>query len=108
MTRFAFAAIAAILALSFAAPTSAQATGHEPTACPILAGASNTGALPAPTAAALPAGCETMTRPWSAPVGHRQPQIGDVTASTTSSIDQEVREENARIDQLIKGVCRGC
>ena len=51
---------------------------------------------------------ETATRPWSAPVGHRQPQIGDVTASTASSIDEEVKEENARIDQLIKGVCRGC
>jgi hypothetical protein len=70
---------------------------------------SNTGALPAPTAAALPPGCETTTRPWSAPVGHRQPQVIDVTASATSSIDQEVKDENARIDQLIKGgVCRGC
>jgi hypothetical protein len=70
--------------------------------------AANTGALPAPTAAALPAGCETTTLPWSAPVGHRQPQVIDVTASAASSIDQEVKEENARIDQLIKGVCRGC
>ena len=106
MTKFAFAAIAALLALSFAAPTSAQATGHAPE-CPMTA-ASNPGTLPAPTAAAIPAGCETTTRPWSAPVGHRQPQAIDVTASVTSSIDQEVKEENARIDQLIKGVCRGC
>ena len=108
MTRFAFAAAATILAgLSLAAPTSAQATGHEASACS-MATASNTGALPAPTAAAIPTGCETTTRPWSAPVGHRQPQLIDITVSTTSSIDQEVKEENARIDQVIKGVCRGC
>jgi hypothetical protein len=108
MTRFTFAAIAAVLALSFAASTSAQATGHETAACPMPAGASNTGALPAPTAAALPAGCETTTRPWSAPVGHRQPQSADITSLAVSSFDRAVAEENARVDQAIKGVCRGC
>jgi hypothetical protein len=41
-------------------------------------------------------------------VGHRQPQSADVTSSATSSFDQAVAEENARVDQLIKGVCRGC
>jgi hypothetical protein len=49
-------------------------------------------------------------------VGHRQPQAIDVSSSASSSvsssasssIDQAVLEENARIDEVIKGVCRGC
>jgi hypothetical protein len=39
---------------------------------------------------------------------HRQPQAADVTSSATSSIDQAVKEENVRVDEAIKGVCRGC
>jgi len=62
----------------------------------------------APDAKALPPGRETSTLPWLAPVGHRQPQVSDVTSAAPSSIDQAVAEENARIDELIKGVCKGC
>ena len=51
---------------------------------------------------------ETATKPWLAPVGHRQPQATDVTSSKASSIDQAMMEENLKVDQLIKGVCRGC
>jgi hypothetical protein len=35
---------------------------------------------------------ETTTRPWSAPVGHRQPRAADVPRSTSASqrtLDQE-------------------
>jgi hypothetical protein len=47
---------------------------------------------------------ETTTRPWSAPVGHRQPRVADVPASASMPIDPE----DAIVDRKIKGVCRGC
>lgn len=47
---------------------------------------------------------ETTIRPWSAPVGHRQPRAADVPASTTVHIDPE----EAVVDRKIRGVCRGC
>jgi hypothetical protein len=50
---------------------------------------------------------ETTTRPWSAPVGHRQPRAIDVPG-TTSASTQIFDQEDANIDRKIKGVCRGC
>jgi hypothetical protein len=113
-----------ILALAFATPASLQATVRQAPACRLSVEALNGAGPPAPTANALPPGCETSTLPWSAPVGHRQPQAIDVSSSASSSvsssasssvsssasssIDQAVLEENARIDEVIKGVCRGC
>jgi hypothetical protein len=47
---------------------------------------------------------ETTIRPWSAPIGHRQPRAADVPASTTVHIDPE----EAVVDRKIRGVCRGC
>ena len=47
---------------------------------------------------------ETATRPWSAPVGHRQPRAADVPAAATVYIDPE----DALVDRKIRGVCRGC
>jgi hypothetical protein len=112
MNRFSFSAIAAVITLSFAMPVSTQAMVHAPAACHIPIQASNGGALAAPTAGVISAGCETTTLPWSAPVGHRQPQAADVQATTInssmSSIDQALVQENARIDRVIQGVCRGC
>ena len=52
-------------------------------------------------------GLETTTRPWSAPVGHRQPRAADVHTSTSAS-QQGLDEEDANVDRKIKGVCRGC
>lgn len=50
---------------------------------------------------------ETTTRPWSAPVGHRQPRAADIPASIAAH--QSIFDpEDAKIDQAIKGVCRGC
>jgi hypothetical protein len=96
----------------FAVPASAQATVHERQECQLSIDAHGGTAPPAPTADALPAGCETTTRPWSAPVGHRQPQAADVqvsdVTSSISSIDQALMQENAKINRLIQGVCRGC
>jgi hypothetical protein len=112
MIRFTFPVIAAVLTLSFAMPVSAQAAAHGPSTCPMPFEAMENDTLPAPTARAIPQGCETATRPWSAPVGHRQPQADEVRSadapSSTSSIDEALVQENARINRLIQGVCRGC
>jgi hypothetical protein len=108
MIRPALLGMTVILALAFAMPESLQASVRQPPVCRLSVEALNGAGPPAPNANALPPGCETSTLPWSAPVGHRQPQAADVTSSASSSIDQAVVEENARIDELIKGVCRGC
>ena len=50
---------------------------------------------------------ETATRPWSAPVGHRQPRAADI-GSPTPEANDFVDQENARVDHMIKGVCVGC
>jgi hypothetical protein len=49
----------------------------------------------------------TTTRPWSAPVGHRQPRAIDIPASV--SVHQQIIDpEDVNVDRKIKGVCRGC
>jgi hypothetical protein len=51
------------------------------------------------------AGNETVTRPWSAPAGHHQPTTADVFESNSPlTLDQE----DANVDRIIRGVCRGC
>ncbi len=78
--------LAAILLAATATPVLAQARAQEPDAY-----ASN----------------ETMTRPWLAPVGHRQPRTTDVPASTSRS-QQTLDQEDAIVDRKIRGICRGC
>lgn len=112
MIRFSVSAIATVTTLSFAAPVSTQATVQLASGCRLPFEVLESDTLPAPTANAIPPGCETVTRPWSAPVGHRQPQAADVQTkdmtSSASSIDQALVQENARINRLMQGVCRGC
>jgi hypothetical protein len=55
---------------------------------------------------ALAAG-ETATRPWSAPVGHRQPRAADVPTSTSAS-RPTLDQEDANVDRKMSNVCRGC
>jgi hypothetical protein len=52
-------------------------------------------------------GSETATRPWSAPAGHHQPRAIDVLASA-SSFEQFFEEEDARVDRIVRNICRGC
>ena len=61
----------------------------------------------APPSRSVAPGSETMTRPWSAPTGHRQPAIADVPAATSLS-QQNADPEDANMERAIKGVCRGC
>ena len=46
---------------------------------------------------------ETTTKPWSAPIGHRQPRAADIPASATVH-----NPEDVIVDRKIRGVCRGC
>ena len=55
----------------------------------------------------LAAGRETTTKPWSAPVGHRQPRTADIPASSSSS-QLSLDQEDAYVDRKISNVCRGC
>jgi hypothetical protein len=51
------------------------------------------------------ASLETTTKPWSAPVGHRQPRAADIPASTSQQI---IDQEDAIVDRKISNICRGC
>ena len=51
-------------------------------------------------------GKETTTRPWTAPIGHRQPHASDIpTASSGLSL---LDQEDTLVDRKISGICRGC
>ena len=52
-------------------------------------------------------GKETTTRPWTAPVGHRQPHETDVP-TTASGTQYFLDQEDAIVDRKISGICRGC
>ena len=86
MTHLGVFGLAAILSVAAVAPMSAQAMSDQP-----LVYVSN----------------ETATKPWGAPVGHRQPRATDIPSSISS--DQlNLDEEDALVDRKIKGICRGC
>ncbi|TWB97000.1 hypothetical protein FBZ93_107246 [Bradyrhizobium macuxiense] len=78
--------LAAILSAAMATSSFAQSAVQEPNA-----NASN----------------ETATRPWSAPVGHRQPRAADIPAAASAS-QQIIDQEDAIVDRKIRGICRGC
>ena len=43
-----------------------------------------------------------------APVGHRQPRVGDVPNEKNLSDPNDLSKENAALDKKIKSICRGC
>jgi hypothetical protein len=105
MIRYTLSGVVLVFSLISAAPVSAQSTGQfSKCRLPI----DDDAAPLAPTAKALPSGCETTTRPWAAPVGHRQPQISDITSSTSPSSEKALVEEDARLGRMIRNICRGC
>jgi hypothetical protein len=126
MTRLAFLGVAAILSTATATPVFAQAVIQEPGAYAFyhpngdlgigsapaqqrdVVGRGSADALAfAPSRRSVAAGQETTTRPWSAPVGHRQPGVADVPAPTSAS-QQTLDWEDANVNRMIRGVCRGC
>ena len=47
--------------------------------------------------------------PVQAPVGHRQPRVGDVpNEKNLSDPNDPLSKENAALDRKIKSICRGC
>jgi hypothetical protein len=86
MTKFALFGVATILSSALATPVLAH-VALAPCFRPSMAGK------------------ETTTRPWSAPVGHRQPRAADVR---TSVLHYDLDQEDADVDRKFSGVCRGC
>ncbi len=45
-----------------------------------------------------------------APIGHRQPRLGDVRPArrTITDPNDPLSKENAALDRKIKSICRGC
>jgi hypothetical protein len=52
-------------------------------------------------------GSETATKPWSAPAGHHQPRAIDILTSA-ASFEQFFEDEDARVDRIVRNICRGC
>jgi hypothetical protein len=114
MTRLTILATAALLSLMSTAPVFAQPVTRESGTCPNSSPPPGVAVLDrrasdaaAPSARPLPAGCETTTRPWSAPVGHRQPQVADVPSSPSPS-EQALDQEDVNVDRVVRSICRGC
>jgi hypothetical protein len=109
MSRCLFLGLSAILSAAIAAPVFAQAVAREPDAYALYlpdAGAGIESASPErQDVRPWRAGSETATRPWSAPAGHHQPTAADVRKPDTElTLDQE----DAKVDRIVRGVCRGC
>ena len=104
MTGFSLFGTVAILSTAIGTSSLAKIRIQEPVA---YAASYQDGNLTAsaPFIPALKRGQETTTRPWSAPVGHRQPRVADVP---TSASRQRLDDEDANVDGKINGICRGC
>ena len=72
-----------------------------------LALASTIGAASAQSFHPAAAGKETTTKPWTAPVGHRQPHAAAIPSTTIGPRDF-LDQEDANVDRKINGICRGC
>ncbi len=70
-----------------------------------VAAASPAYGAPALETVAWKAGNETSTLPWSAPRGHHQPRVVDIPASRAQD---NLSEEDARIDRIVRNICRNC
>ena len=128
MTTLTLLGVATILSTTLATPVLAQAVIQEPGAYAFYRPNGDLGFRPtrpqrrevvvvgrgtadvvalAPSFRPSTAGRETTTRPWSAPVGHRQPRAADVPTSTSVS-PPDLDQEDAHVDRKIRSVCRGC
>ena len=103
MIKFAILGAAAILSTAITAPVLAQAVVQKPGTYGFHDPDGDLGIGPR----ASQRGSETTTKPWSAPVGHRQPRVADVPTSASVS-QQGLDQEDAEVDRKIRSVCRGC
>jgi hypothetical protein len=126
MTRRLLLGMSAILSAAISAPVFAQAVVQEPDTYALYLptmGAAIGSASPqrqdisivnygiadairsAPSVRPWKAGNETVAKPWSAPAGHHQPTAADVPKSDSQiTLDQE----DANVDRIVRGICRGC
>jgi len=108
MTKFTILSATAILSMTLATPVLAQVMTSAPSQRAALLDPAVADAMAfAPPSRSLAPGNETTTRPWSAPVGHRQPGVADIPASRSVS-QQTIDPEDANVQRAIRGVCRGC
>jgi hypothetical protein len=109
MTKRLLLSMSAILSAAIAAPLFAQAVVREPGVYALNLPNVGTAIESAPPqrqdGRPWKAGGETVTRPWSAPAGHHQPTAADVLKPDSQlTLDQE----DANVDRIVRGVCRGC
>jgi hypothetical protein len=109
MTKCLLVSMSAILSAAIATPLFAQAVAQEPAAYALYLPNAGKGIGSAPPqrqdVRPWKTGSETATTPWSAPAGHHQPTAADVLKSDSQpTLDQE----NANVDRIVGGVCRGC
>jgi hypothetical protein len=126
MAKFALLGVATVLSIALVTPILAQPVLQDPSSYAfyhprgdmepapfqrrdgVVVGHGTANATPlAPSFRPSVAGEETTTRPWSAPVGHRQPRAAEVPTSTSVS-PYVLDQEDANVDRKIGGVCRGC
>jgi len=96
--------MAAILSIAIAAPSIASSLARQREATAVGREKADV-TMSASFVPSSKRGLETMTRPWSAPVGHRQPRAADIPAPASQ---QSLDDEDANVDRKISGVCRGC
>ncbi len=106
MRKFTLLGAAVILSTVIATPVLAETVIHK---TGVQESGGNRG--PSDAMASLPPppskiGNETSTRPWSAPVGHRQPRVEEVPA--TPLTQEALDDEDANVDRKINNICRGC
>jgi hypothetical protein len=126
MTNRSLLSMSVILSTAIAAPSFAQSVAREPDAYVLYLPHVGTGidsaaseqrdasiikpgkTEPMPSASSLrpwKAGNEMATRPWSAPVGYHQPTAVDVLESDSQL---SLGQEDAKVDRIVRGICRGC
>ena len=107
MTKFTLLGVTAILSTTLATPVLAQTVPFQRQEVAVLDRAVADAMAFAPPSRSLAPGNETTTRPWSAPVGHRQPGVADIPASTSAS-QRILDQEDENVNRIIRGICRGC
>jgi hypothetical protein len=70
-----------------------------------VAVAQNTGRMGNSTNSEAPRTSPNTGGPIEAPIGHRQPRVGDVPSEDSAS---KLDAEDAALDRKIKSICRGC
>jgi hypothetical protein len=106
MERFTLLGAAAVLSAVIAMPVLAETAVQKPRLQESGGDRGTAGAMASLPPPPSKIGNETSTRPWSAPVGHRQPRVDEVPATplTQEALDQE----DANVDRKINNICRGC